>query len=699
MSKINMRMRVLLTALPIAVIPIIIVAGFSAARLFGRLKEQGNVFHSTILRQVANNIDFIYTQYAMSFVDITNMENFKRIVEKKSFTDLMDERNFLENMGELTGSPAGNSISSAAFSKFKGAFFLVDMSKRSLLRNEDFYKIRFSLSDAKINIPELIKSDLFKSAAGDRASAKLVYGRPPEGVLSAFQAEQMTMFVYPYFRESDVECSVFMIVLENKDFMPDVYRGIESLKFGTLYVIDRFNRIISRNHPSSDDYYIFDREKGRYVLDDDDPYIEEEGMGIADYRLLNTDESILNMPIVSSVLNDVAKYDFDFKQIRTVVSKGVDYLIQSGYSPQSEIKLVYFHPLPQLYRPIYDIIFWIVVISIIVSLVVGIISFYLSNRINTPISKLSLGSVEVSKGNYKFQVNTEGFFGEFIGLGNSFNSMTKTISDYSEHLEDLVKKRTEELNKANLELQEAYEENKRELLMAQRIQSSLIPKVFPESEHIDFSGMYLPMEALGGDLYDVHKISEKKMGIVILDVCGHGVPAALITTMAKISFNANSKKFAHSNEIVAAVNEELCDAIQGSGDYFTAFYCIIDAEKKTIEYTNAAHNDIYILRGNGSLESLVQTGPVVGVVKQVVFEAVSLQLSKGDRVVLYTDGVIEARSEDRSLYDADRFQEVIIQHKDKSPKDFVNFIYNDILSFKNNTPHDDDIAILIADMV
>ena len=262
-----------------------------------------------------------------------------------------------------------------------------------------------------------------------------------------------------------------------------------------------------------------------------------------------------------------------------------------------------------------------------------------------------------------------------------------------------MQQRTAELEVANNDLQKAYDENKRELLMAQRIQATLIPKVFPENENFDFSGMYLPMEALGGDLYDAHKISETKMGVMILDVCGHGVPAALITTMAKISFNSNSKIFSTSSEIMANVNEEMCDAIQGSGDYFTAFYCIIDIEKNTIEYTNAAHNEVYLLRTDGSITDLTSTGPVVGVVKSVEYQNEMVPIHKGDRLILYTDGVVEARDKARTLYDTQRFQEAIFKNKEKSPKEFVSYLYNDILSFKEDTPHDDDIALLVVDII
>lgn len=698
MSKMNMRTRVLFTILPVAIIPIMVVSGFSSLRLFHKLKEQSNVFYSTILKQVANNIDFIYSQYAATFVDIASMDNFKKIIDEPQFTSQIDERSFLKNMGEADGDPKGNTVTRAAFTKFKGSFFLLETDKKSLFKNEDHILNEFSAANFGIDYSKFINDRMYLDVRKNPQDAKVVFGKPGDGVISGFEAEKSTLFVYPYFREGETIAKKIMFVIMNKDFIPDLYKDIDSIKYGTVYVLDKYNNIIASNHPSSDDYYDFDKNKGRYVQGKDDAYIKEEKMGIADYRLLNIDPKIIDMTKVKGVLNDLSSDTFDSEAIRTARFKGVDYLFITKYAPESQVKLLYFHPLKQVYSPIYSIVWWIFVISIGIIAFIIIVSNYLSVKLSNPIKGLANGSKRITQGDYKIQIDTNGFFGEFIDLGNIFNSMVRTINQYSEHLEDIVKQRTEALNKANLELKAAYDENRKELLMAQRIQSSLIPKHFPESDHIDFFGMYLPMEALGGDFYDVHKISEHKMGIVILDVCGHGVPAALITTMAKISFNACSKMYEHSYEIMSAVNNELCDAIQGSGDYFTAFYCIIDTEKRTVEFTNAAHNDIYVLRSNGNLEVLNQTGPVVGVIKDIEYNSETISLSEGDRLILYTDGVIEARSEDRSLYDTQRFKDMIMVNKDKTPKEFINIIYADILKFKKNTPHDDDIAILVADL-
>ncbi len=698
-KKINMQTRILLTIIPIAIVPIFIIAGFSAVRFFNKLKEQSNVFYYTVLKQVTNNVDFIYNQYSLSFVDISLVDNFKKIVSYPQFKSQLEERELLESLGENGSDPRGGSITRTVFTRFTGPFHIVEFDKSSLIDNTNYKIFRFNNASTTIN-GELLKKDPLVNYLRENRDAGAVFGRPGAGVLVGYESEQTSLFIYPYYENETGNLNKLMIVTAGSSFFPSLYKDIQSLKLGTLYVLDRNNAIIARNHPSQDDIYEYDPKTFRYKLSKDDPvYDEFEEMGIKDYRLLNTDENILSLPEVKKNLDEVSSEEYKYEKIKIVTFKRMKYLFVSAIAPNSNVKLVYFHPLSQVYEPINKIVMWIIVTSLIIILLVVFISILLSKFLVGPIKKLSEGVTRISANDYKTVVNTSGFFGEFVELGNTFNSMCGAVSEYSEHMEDLVKQRTEALNKANEELSIAYEENRKELMMAQRIQMSLIPKIFPDVDKLDFSGIYLPMEALGGDLYDVFKITDTKIGLVILDVCGHGIPAALITTMAKISFNTNAKKLVDPLKVMAAVNNELCDAIQESGDYFTAFYCVIDTEKKTMQYSNAAHNDIYILRESGELVELSDRGPVVGVLKQVEYTKNQVELNTKDRLVLYTDGVIEARNVDRVLYDKVRFKEVIIQNKDVSSKEFVNFLYNDILTFKNNVPHDDDIAILVVDMI
>lgn len=700
MAKISMKTRVLAVSLPIAILPIIIITSIFSKTLFNKLEDQSKTFNTTILTQVANNIDFIYRQYSMSFTDIVEMDNFKKLIGSNKFSSAIEESKLIESLGEISANPSPSSITRNATSKFQGAFFISELDKPSLLRNTDNTLYSFSITNNSIDIKKLVASRMFDEAFN--SGNNLIFGKPEDGIITGYDSENLQMFLYLYKPEENMQkkdINKLLFLVTQKNFLPDLYKDIDNLKYGTLYILDQFNNILSYNHPSFRDDYDYDEEKKAYVLHEEDPfYLKEEKIGFNDYKLLNTDPKILNIPRSKEILSQLGSEDFDVNQTHSIRYKGINYLVCSGYASFAKTKLVYFQPKKQIYGPIYNVLFWIIISSFIIVIAITIISIFFSQILTNPINKLAETTKRISKGNYKLQIKTRGFFGEFTELAQSFNNMVKMIDDYNENLEEQVRNRTEELNKKNIELERAYEENKKELAMAQKIQTSLIPNVFPETKKLSFHGLYLPMETIGGDLYDVHQISENKWGIVILDVCGHGVPAALITTMAKISFNANSKKYFKASEVIAAVNNELCEAIQDVGDYFTAFYCIIDTNTHTIDYVNAAHNDLYILRSDTTLETMVQTGPVVGVIKNLEYPSETINFSIGDRLVMYTDGVIEARNEHRELYDSDRLKEMIIANKDKDLRDFVTIIYDDILKFKNNAPDDDDIAMLAIDM-
>lgn len=700
MAKISMKTRVLAVSLPIAILPIIIITSIFSKTLFNKLEDQSKTFNTTILTQVANNIDFIYRQYSMSFTDIVEMDNFKKLIGSNKFSSAIEESKLIESLGEISANPSPSSITRNATSKFQGAFFISELDKPSLLRNTDNTLYSFSITNNSIDIKKLVASRMFDEAFN--SGNNLIFGKPEDGIITGYDSENLQMFLYLYKPEENMQkkdINKLLFLVTQKNFLPDLYKDIDNLKYGTLYILDQFNNILSYNHPSFRDDYDYDEEKKAYVLHEEDPfYLKEEKIGFNDYKLLNTDPKILNIPRSKEILSQLGSEDFDVNQTHSIRYKGINYLVCSGYASFAKTKLVYFQPKKQIYGPIYNVLFWIIISSFIIVIAITIISIFFSQILTNPINKLAETTKRISKGNYKLQIKTRGFFGEFTELAQSFNNMVKMIDDYNENLEEQVRNRTEELNKKNIELERAYEENKKELAMAQKIQTSLIPNVFPETKKLSFHGLYLPMETIGGDLYDVHQISENKWGIVILDVCGHGVPAALITTMAKISFNANSKKYFKASEVIAAVNNELCEAIQDVGDYFTAFYCIIDTNTHTIDYVNAAHNDLYILRSDTTLETMVQTGPVVGVIKNLEYPSETIDFSIGDRLVMYTDGVIEARNEHRELYDSDRLKEMIIANKDKDLRDFVTIIYDDILKFKNNAPDDDDIAMLAIDM-
>ncbi len=266
------------------------------------------------------------------------------------------------------------------------------------------------------------------------------------------------------------------------------------------------------------------------------------------------------------------------------------------------------------------------------------------------------------------------------------------------HLEDLVEKRTAQLSETMSELQIVNNKNKKDLIVAQNIQIKLIPETFPEVGFLKMYASYIPMEELEGDLYDVYYINEYTIGSIILDVCGHGVPAALITTMAKILFTNSVRLFSTTDKVLEYVNKELAETIQGSGDYLTAFFSIIDIRTKKMYYTNAGHTDVYVLRTDGSLHHLPVNSPVVGVIKDLEFKQETFDIHEKDRIIYYTDGIIEVRNIKNELYGTDRLEKKIIDYMHDNGDVFIDKLFHDIISFRDSSPVTDDCAVLFCDI-
>ena len=685
----NTRIRILLTVLPLALVPIIVLTIYTGSSFYKRSLNQNKEFYRDIISQVTTNVDFYYNQYAISFADITQSSVFQKIVNRPEMTSIEDKSFTIDGKNYILA------LEEFLVSKFNGVFLMLELGREDTVNNRSYKHFFIGYSNISFDVEKLKEDPVFLKMSENLVMEPIL--ATSEAIRGAKGITQ-PIFFFPHIKEGSDKIDELMLIIETPTFLNSLYEKNIRLKFGTLYMLDQFGNVQERNHPNVNDYYNFDKERNCYVLEEgDDPDDPFEGMSFAEYRMLNVDEKILQLPKVQEQIQ-IAEEDGE-PSCEIVKFKGKKYLSIVSIAENSLMRVIYFHPIRQLSAPIMRIIYIIMSVAILISILVVVISIIFSHFLTNPIKELNIATRKICNGDYSILLTTEEFFGEFIDLSDSFNHMVGTISNYRENMEKLVKNRTEELNKNVEQLTEANEQNRRELAMAQRIQSSLVPKVFPETRLLQFSSKYMPMEALGGDLYDVYQISDKVFSVMILDVCGHGVPAALITTMAKISFNTNTKKSKDPSEVVFNVNNELYDSINGNGDYFTAFYGVIDMEKGMLYYSNAGHNTIFLAHADGTMDQLENNGPVVGVVKDLEFPSVGHQLKNGDRLVLYTDGVIEARDEQAALYGEERLMDIISKNMNSEVKDFTEHVFTDLQAFCGNSPRCDDIALFAVDIV
>ena len=347
--------------------------------------------------------------------------------------------------------------------------------------------------------------------------------------------------------------------------------------------------------------------------------------------------------------------------------------------------------------------------------VATLILFFITRGITKPIEILKDSAIELGKGNLDSHINIKSK-DEFGTLGNVFNEMTEKLEEsfekiekqneqiqkYNESLEQMVAKRTEELNEANKVLSQRNEQMKRELEMAERVQRSIIPDEmdFPKRKELTFGSNYSSMESIGGDLYDVIRVGRNAYGMLMVDVSGHGVPAALITTMAKVSFNSHTSWNIPTGKTCKSVNEEIYRFIGDLEHYLTAYYGILNLEDGYFSFTNAGHHPAILYRTDtGKIESLDTIGFFIGAFEDVEYGTGRVEINPGDRLLLFTDGIIEARNENNEFYSYERLYDFIIHNSDLPTKEFVDKLINNVKEYCGNQPQDDDRAILCIEMV
>jgi phosphoserine phosphatase RsbU/P len=200
-------------------------------------------------------------------------------------------------------------------------------------------------------------------------------------------------------------------------------------------------------------------------------------------------------------------------------------------------------------------------------------------------------------------------------------------------------------------------EQEQELSRALEIQRGLLPKDLPQLRGTELAGAWQPARTVGGDYFDVLPFSESRLGICVGDVSGKGLTAALLMSNLQAAFRA----FATADASPAGVCAKLNGFVAGNvapGKFITFFYAVVDVEKRTLIYENAGHCPALLLRANGQSEFLRGQGAVLGVIPEWNYVNESVQLTPGDRLLFYTDGVTEAQNQAAEEYGSDRLLKV-----------------------------------------
>jgi sigma-B regulation protein RsbU (phosphoserine phosphatase) len=237
-----------------------------------------------------------------------------------------------------------------------------------------------------------------------------------------------------------------------------------------------------------------------------------------------------------------------------------------------------------------------------------------------------------------------------------------------------------------------YGEIQKELELARCIQLSLLPPSFPDSTAFRIAARYVPMNSVAGDLYDVLTADASHVGLLIADVSGHGVPAALIAAMVKMAAISQRDHAAHPAQLLSGMNRALCGNTQGQ--YVTAAYAYLDADKRELRYAAAGHPSMMRLR-NGRVTEIAENGLLLAAVEGIVYTETTIPLEPCDRLLLYTDGLVEARNAAGEMFGEAALIAVLEQTAGMSPAEAADRISSSVLQWARM--QDDDVTVLVCD--
>ena len=284
---------------------------------------------------------------------------------------------------------------------------------------------------------------------------------------------------------------------------------------------------------------------------------------------------------------------------------------------------------------------------------------------------------------------------------NAMELLNIKTGDEIETLAAAMKKMERDINDYIVNLARVTSEKERigaELSIATEIQASMLPRIFPpfpDRQDLNIYAVMNPAREVGGDFYDFFLIDDTHLAITVADVSGKGVPAALFMVIAKTLIKDRACSFVKPGEIFTWVNQQLCESNQ-AGLFVTAWLGIIDLKSGLVEYVNAGHNPPLVALDGGEFAYLKQkSGFILAGLEGFAYETSSFQMSRGDRIFLYTDGVTEAMNRKDKLFGEKRLLEWMNLHRKETPEAVLHGLRGRIADFADGAEQYDDITMLM----
>ena len=401
------------------------------------------------------------------------------------------------------------------------------------------------------------------------------------------------------------------------------------------------------------------RTLGRYIISEKKGIVSfgngEDATYIAFATIESTDWTLCIMSPVSNVIRPALaireNIDQNTSSVVSTVMKGIQTVIQSC-----------------------------LLLSALILLFVTLFSGRFSKRISDPLKKLETDVRLISDGNLdnRTQVHTDDEIGS---LAESFNHMTDSLQKYIADLREVTAKEERIVG---------------ELAAATNIQASMLPRNFKEFSRSEFNlfATMDPAKEVGGDFYDFFRVDDNHIALVMADVSGKGVPAALFMVVAKTLIKSRAQQGESPAEILKNVNEQLCEG--NEADLFvTVWLAIIDTATGKGVAANAGHEHPVICRADGQYELAVyRHSPAVATMEGLRFREHPFELHPGDRLFVYTDGVPEATDGNNELFGTDRMLSALNRDPEAAPEQLLRTVREQIDAFVGDVPQFDDITMM-----
>ena len=320
-----------------------------------------------------------------------------------------------------------------------------------------------------------------------------------------------------------------------------------------------------------------------------------------------------------------------------------------------------------------------------------VLLLYIQKNITEPVEQMSQAAADYLRDEVENAENglegevfkTYGYLNSEVGeLAVSLSQMIRNIEVYIENLTTMTADK---------------ERIGAELSIATHIQSSMLPCIFPafpDRKEFDVYATMNPAKEVGGDFYDFFMVDERHVAVVMADVSGKGVPAALFMVIGKTLIKDHTQPGISLGSVFSDVNNLLCDS-NSEGMFITAFEGVLDLATGEFAYVNAGHETPYICRkGEGFEAYKVHPGFVLAGMEDMRYKEGRMQLAVGDRIFLYTDGVPEATNADNEMYGNERLHNVLNEYKDEALEELLTKVKADVDSFVREAPQFDDITML-----